>query len=167
MAVRLTEELTTEMSYAIYGSASEFGPEAGSRQLSPTTLKPKYEARAIYELFKGVGTKILPVATDIKRIGEDKVYPSLTALPEPVDVLILSLGKEHALRAVGEAAEANIRTIWFQPATDSPEALALCEAKGLRAIKGCALRHRTVSGLTRFISPCFYMGLKSSKLPVR
>lgn len=167
MPLPLTGELTTAMSYAIYGSISEFGPESGSRQLSPTALKPKYEARAIYELLKGVGTRILPVAADVKRIGEDKVYPSLAALPEPVDVLILSLPKQHARRAVEEAAAANIRTIWFQPATDSAEALALCEANGIKAIKSCALRHRTVSGLTRFISPCFYMGLKSNKLPVK
>ncbi len=81
-------------------------------------------------------------------------------------MLILSLRKEHARRAVEEAAAAGIRTVWFQPATGSQEALALCAAKGIRAIKGCALRHRTVEGLTRFISPCFYMGLRSTKLPV-
>ena len=87
-------------------------------------------------------------------------------MPEPVDVLILSLSKEHGLRAIEEAAAAGIRRIWFQPATDSEQALALCAAKGIRAIKGCALRHRTVKGLTRFVSPCFYMGLKSNKLLV-
>ena len=166
MVIRLTADLTTELSYAVYGSASEFGPEDGPRQLSPTAIKPKYEARAIYELLKGVGTTIFPVATDVRRIGEDKVYPSLAALPEPADVLILSLSKERALRAIEEAAAAGIQRIWFQPATDSEEALALCAAKGLRAIKGCALRHRTVKGFTRFISPCFYMGLNSNKLPV-
>ncbi len=167
MALQLTDDLTTDMSYAIYGSASEFGPEDSSRQLSPTKIKPKYEARAIYELLKGVGTKIFPVSSDVKRLGEDKAYFPLTALPEPVDVLILSLRKELCTGAVEEAAAAGIRTIWFQPATDSPEALAVCASKGIRAIKGCALRHRTVSGLTRFISPCFYMGLKSPKLPVK
>lgn len=166
MSTQLTDGLTTEMSYAIYGSASEFGPDEGPRQLTPTALKPKYEGRAIYELLKGVGTRIYPVSDDVKRVDGDNAYPNLAALPEPVDVLIMSLRKEHARRVIEEAAAAGIRRIWFQPATFDDEVLKLCAEKQIEAIKGCAVRHRTVSGLTRFISPCFYMGLRAAKLPV-
>lgn len=166
MATDLIDGLTTEMTFAIYGSASEFGPEGGPRQLAPRTLKPKWEGRAIYEMFKGVGTSIYPVAADIRRIGEDEVFPSLAALPAPVDVLILCLRKGHASKAIDDAAAAGIQRIWFQPGTSSKEALEQCAAKGIRAIEGCPLRHRTVSGLTRFVSPCFYMGLKSTKYTV-
>lgn len=167
MPTELTDGLTTGMSYAIYGLASEFGPEGGPRQLTPTALKPKYEGRAIYELLKGAGARIYPVAADIKLLGEDRVYPSLAELPEPVDVLILCLRKEHGPKAIEEAAAAGIRRMWFQPATSSKEALELCAARGIQATDRCALRHRTVSGLTRFISPCFYMGLGAAKLPVK
>ena len=167
MATALTDGLNTGMSYAIYGSASEFGPEGGPRQLTPTALKPKYEGRAIYELLKGAGARICPVAADIKRLGEDVVYPSPASLPELVDVLIVCIRKEHGPRVVEEAAAAGIRRIWFQPATSSKDALELCAAKGIRVTDTCALRHRTVSGLTRFISPCFYMGLGAAKLPVK
>lgn len=96
MATDLLGGLTTEMTYAIYGSTSEFGPEAGPRELNPKAIKPKYEARAIYEMFKGVGASIYPVAADIRKIGEDEVYPSLAAVPKPVGVLILCLSREHA-----------------------------------------------------------------------
>ncbi len=166
MAVQLTGDLTSALTYAIYGSQSEFGPEDGPRQLTPTSIKPKYEARAAFELFKGAGIKILPVATDLDRVGDDKTYPSLAALPPGIDVLILALNRTHAVKAVEEASAAGIRCIWFGPSTDTPEALALCSEKGIRAVKGCPLTHRTVKGLTRFISPCFYMGLKATKLPV-
>ncbi len=167
MTTQLSDGLTLDMTYAIYGSANEFGPEGGPRQLTPTVLKPKYEARAIFELLQGAGTRIYPVAADLKRLGEAKVYASLADLPERVDALIVSLGKEHSRRAVEEAAAAGIPRLWFQMNTYSEEALSLCAAKGIKVIKGCALRHRTVTGLTRFISPCFYMGLRATKIPVR
>lgn len=166
MAIELSNGLTTDMSYAVYGSASEFGSDGTGRQLTRTSLKPKYEGRAPYELLNGVGTRTYPVATDVKRMGEDAVYPALAAIPEPVDVLIVCLSKKHGVNTVEEAATAGIRRIWFQPGTSSAEALSLCADKGIHADEGCLLRHRTVGGLTRFISPCFYMGLKSIKLPV-
>jgi predicted CoA-binding protein len=167
MSTRLTEGLTTDMAYAIYGSASEFGPDAGPRQLTPTAIKPKYEARAIYELLKGVGTRVYPVSKDVKLVDGDTAYNSIDTLPERVDVLITSLKKELAPSVIEEAARAGIKRIWFQPATFDDETLRLCAAKNIEAIKGCAVRHRTVSGLTRFISPCFYMGLRATKLPVK
>jgi predicted CoA-binding protein len=155
------------MVYAIYGSTSEFGPETGPPQLTPKSLKPKCEGRALYELLRGVGTQIYPVATDLDKVAGDKAYPSLSALPKPVDVLVDCLGKHRAVKVVEEAANAGIRHIFFQPGTDSPEALRLCEGKGIKVSKGCLLRHRAISGPVRFISPCFYMGLGATKLPVR
>lgn len=166
MAVELIDGLNTEMRFAIYGSRSEFGPEGGPRQLSPTAIKPRYEGRAIYELLKGAGARIYPVGADIKRVGEDMVYPSLARLPERVDVLILCLAKQHGPAAIEEAATAGIGRVWFQPGTSSKEALDLCAVKEIQVSDGCALRHRTVSSWKRFVSPCFYMGMKCTKLPV-
>ncbi len=163
----LKGDFGTETVYAIYGSITEFGPKNGTPQLTPKVIKPKYEGRATYELLKGVGNRVYPVAEDLKTLGDDKIYPSLAALPETVDVLITCLKKNLAVKVVEEAAKAGIRKIIFQPGTDSSEALSLCKTKGIEAIKGCMLVHREVKGLTRFLSPCFYMGLRATKLKVR
>jgi predicted CoA-binding protein len=167
MSTKLTGDLSTDMVYAIYGSNSEFGPENTPLQLTPKTIKPKYEGKAIYELFKGAGIRIYPIATDLEKIDSHRTYRSLSALPVPSDVVISCLGKDRALKVVEEAADAGVRHIFFQPRTDSSEALSLCKTKGIEVIKGCMLRHWSVSGLTRFISPCFYMGLGATKLPVQ
>jgi hypothetical protein len=39
--------------------------------------------------------------------------------------------------------------------------------KGIEYARGCLLSHWQVNGLTRFISPCYYMGLGAAKLPVK
>lgn len=167
MPKQFADGLSTEMVYAIVGSKSEFGPEHGMTQLTPKTLKPKFEGRGVYELLRGAGTRIYPIAADLGEIAGDRTYHSLSAVPGSVDVLIDCLAKDHAVRVVEEAAAAGIRHIFFQPGTDTPEAFSLCEAKGIKASKGCMLRHWPVSGLHRFISPCFYMGLGATKLPAQ
>jgi uncharacterized protein len=167
MAKKLKGGLSTDMVYAIYGSTSEFGPENAPPQLTKRAIKPKYEGRALYELFKGAGIRIYPIATDLEKIGSDSTYRSLSALPGPVDVVITCLKKDRALKVVGEAADAGVRHVFFQPQTASAEALSLCKSKGIEVGKGCMLSHWSVSGPKRFISPCFYMGLGATKLPVK
>jgi uncharacterized protein len=167
MPIELKGGLNSDMVYAIFGSVSEFGPENAPQQLTSKTIKPKYEGKAIYELFKGAGIRIYPVATDLDQLCGDKTYRSLSALPEPVDVVITCLKKTRAQKVVEEAADAGVRHIFFQPMTASPDALAYCNTKGIKHAKGCMVTHWSVNGLTRFISPCFYMGLGAEKLPVK
>jgi len=167
MVTKLKGGLTSDMVYAIYGSVSEFGPEDGQAQLTPKTIKPKYEGRALYELFKGAGIRIFPVSPDLKKVAGDKTYRSLSEVPAHVDVVIDCLSKSHAVKVVEEAAGAGVKHIFFQPNTNSPEAVNLCKTKRIECAKGCLISHWPVKGLKRFVSPCFYMGLGAEKLPVK
>jgi predicted CoA-binding protein len=167
MATKLKGGLTSDMVYAVYGSMSEFGPDDGPPQLTRKTIKPKYEGRALYELFKGAAIRIYPISPDLNKVAGDKTYRSLRELPERVDVVITCLTKSHAAKVVEEAASAGVKRIFFQPRTNSAEAVKLCNAKGIECAKGCMLSHWPVSGLKRFISPCYYMGLGAEKLPAK
>jgi predicted CoA-binding protein len=167
MSTKLKGGLNTDMVYAVYGSKSEFGPENAPPQLTRRTIKPKYEGRALYELFKAAGIQIYPIATDVDKIAGDKTYRSLSELPRPVDAVITCLKKDRAMKVVEETAAAGIRHIFFQPRTGSSEATSLCKTKGIEVGKGCMLSHWSVKGPARFISPCFYMGLGAAKLPVK
>ncbi len=167
MAARLKGDLSSDMVFALYGSTSEFGSEDAPPQLTKKAIKPKYEGKALYELFKKAGIRIYPISTDMNKLAGDKTYRSLSELPAPVDVVITCLDKSKALKVVEEAAGAGVKHIFFQPRTNSAEAVDFCKAKGIAYAKGCMLSHWSVSGLTRFISPCFYMGLGAAKLPVK
>ncbi len=167
MATKLKGGLTSDMVFAVYGSISEFGPEEGPSQLTPKTIKPKYEGRALYELFKAAGVRIYPISRDLTKLAGDKTYRSLKEVPAHVDAVISCLAKDQAAGVVQEAAAAGVKRIFFQPRTDSPEALDLCKSKGIECAKGCMLSHWTVKGFKRFVSPCFYMGLGSEKLPAK
>ncbi len=164
MVTRLSGGLTSDMVYAVYGSASEFGPDDGPPQLTPKTTKPKYEGRAVYELFRGADVRVYAVSPDLKKVAGDRTYRSLAELPTHVDAVISCLNSGQALTVVQEAATVGVKRIFFQPNTDSPEALSLCESKGMVYAKGCMLTHWPVKGMKRFVSPCFYMGRRSEKL---
>ena len=71
------------------------------------------------------------------------------------------------LKVVEEAAGAGVKHIFFQPNTNSPEAVNLCKTKRIECAKGCLICHWPIKGLKRFVSPCFYMGLGAEKLPVK
>ena len=167
MTTKLKGGLNSDMIYALYGSISEFGPENASLQLTKNTIKPKYEGKALYELFKKAGIQIYPISTDLNKLAGDKTYRALSELPSPVDVVITCLGKSEAFKVVEEAAEAGVKHIFFQPGTKSAEAVKLCKTKGIGYAKGCMLSHWSVSGPIRFISPCYYMGLGAEKLPAK
>ncbi len=167
MTTELKGGLNSDMVYAIYGSISEFGPENAPPQLTSKTIKPKYEGKAIYELFKGAGIRIYPITADLGKLCGDKTYKSLSTLPEPVDAVITCLKKNQAVKVVEEVACAGVRHIFFQPNTASREALDLCKTKSIEYAKGCMVAHWSVNGLIRFISPCFYMGLGANKLIVK
>jgi predicted CoA-binding protein len=167
MSTKLKGGLTSDMVYAIYGSVSEFGPDDGPTQLTPTAIKPKFEGRALYELFIGAGIRIYPISSDLDKIAGDRTYRSLSEVPEPVEVVITCLAKSQAAKVVEEAARAGVKHIFFQPRTNSTEAVNLCKEKGIECAKGCMLSHWPVRGLTRFVSPCYYMGLGATKLPAK
>src|SRR5512135_2978354 len=100
MATSLKGGLNTDMVYAICGSTAEFGPENAPTQLKKGTIKPKYEGKAVYELFKGAGVRIYPVATDLDKLCGDAAYRSLSELPKPVDAVITCLPKDRAPKVV-------------------------------------------------------------------
>ena len=167
MAVKLKGGLSSDMAFALYGSAAEFGPQNAPKQLTSKTLKPKYEGRALYQLFKNAGIRIYPISADLESMEGDKTYRSLSELPSPVDAVITCLKRDKALKVVEEAAGAGVKHVFFQPMTNSREAMDFCKAKGMDYAKGCMLSHWPVKGIKRFVSPCFYMGLGAEKLPLK
>ncbi len=63
-------------------------------------------------------------------------YPSLSALPVPVDRASIITPPPITERVVEEAAEAGIGHLWMQPGAESAEAVTRVEALGLSVIAG-------------------------------
>jgi len=68
--------------------------------------------------------------------------PSIASVGDVVEGAIISVPKSECEAAVREAIDAGIPRLWLQAGSDSKEALALCEEKGVPVIRGaCVLMY--------------------------
>ncbi|KAA6182161.1 CoA-binding protein [Thiohalocapsa marina] len=95
-----------------------------------------------YRGLKAKGKKVYAIDPSSDSIDGDKAYPSLAALPEPVEGLIVEVPKAETKDWVAAAAEAGIRDVWVHMAHDTPEAVALAKEKGIHLRTGtCAVMY--------------------------
>jgi predicted CoA-binding protein len=97
-----------------------------------------------YRGLKKLGKVVFPVDPSMDEIEGDKAFADLELLPEKVDAVVLEVPKEDTRDWVAKAAAAGIEDVWIHMQRETPEALALAEAKGLNARSGtCAVMYLT------------------------
>lgn len=121
---------------------------------------PRKFGSGVYRDLKSKGYHVIPVNPNADSIEGDRCYPSLAAIPEPVDGAFLVVPPEQAEGIVREADRAGIRRIWMQQQADSEEAVRYCQEHGMKEVHGeCILMfaqpqaffhkpHRWFNGLT-------------------
>lgn len=87
------------------------------------------------------GKRVYPVNPKATVVEGEPCYPSLSALPEKVERVLIVVPPKQGERVVREAAEAGIKQVWFQPGAESEAAVAYCRAHGMVAVAGyCILK---------------------------
>ena len=89
-----------------------------------------------FRALKAKGYKLLPVHPQAETIEGERCYPSLAALPEPVDGVLVVVPPAETEKVVREAAAAGIKRVWMQQGAESPAAIKFCEDNGLSAVHG-------------------------------
>jgi len=82
------------------------------------------------------GKRVFPVNKKAAQVEGETAYPSLSAVPEHIDRVLIVVPPKQSETVVQEADEAGIHCVWFQPGAESVAALAYCEAHGMVAIAG-------------------------------
>ncbi len=103
--------------------------------ISPKDNRPSYFA---FKYLQGRGFRMVPVnprQAGQKILGQ-KVYAALADIPEPVDMVDIFRGSEHALPIVQEALTLTPkpRVIWMQLTVRNDEAAKLAENAGLKVV---------------------------------
>jgi uncharacterized protein len=85
---------------------------------------------------------VYAVDPSTNHIEQDPAYIDLTALPGPVDAVVLELPKEETATWVEKVANSGCKEVWLHMHTESPEALAIAADRGLHVRKGtCAVMY--------------------------
>jgi predicted CoA-binding protein len=87
------------------------------------------------------GKRVYPVNPSASEVEGSVCYPSLAALPECVERVLVVVPPQKGESVVKEAHEAGLTHVWFQPGAESQEALDYCAAHGMTAIAGHCILH--------------------------
>jgi len=101
-----------------------------------------------YNGLKASGKTVFPVDPTVGEVEGDKTYQDLQSLPQKPEAVVLEVPKEKTLEWVKKAADAGIMNLWMHMNTDTPEALALAEEKGMNTYHGTCAAMYAVPGFS-------------------
>jgi predicted CoA-binding protein len=144
--VEIDHGFTTEMKYAIAGTFTGGLSSKAFRLMKSGTDDSWYCVNKVY-----------PVCSDKETVEGENAYPSLKALPENVDVVVVVHKKEITTEIIKEAATLSPKpAIWFMPGTKSEESVMICEENEMNYGSSCIMGHRLIPGWKRFVNMHFF-----------
>jgi uncharacterized protein len=99
--------------------------------LSNDESRPSY---SVAKYMQAHGYRIIPVNPKCDEILGERCYPTLSAIPEPVDLVDVFRKPADALAIAEEAIAIDAKTLWLQIGVVNEEAKKLAEAAGLTVI---------------------------------
>lgn len=97
-----------------------------SRKTRPGYTVPAY--------LQTVGYRIIPVNPHLDEALNEKVYPELLAIPEPIDLVLIFRRSEYVPLVVEQAIRIGAKVIWMQQGIIHHEAADLARNAGLEVI---------------------------------
>ena len=95
--------------------------------------------------------QVYPVNSQADTVEGEKCYRSLDELPGPVGGVLTVVPKAEARKVVEDCARLGIKKVWLQQGSESPEAIKLCEEKGISvAHHACIMMYAQPKGFHAF-----------------
>ena len=101
---------------------------------------PEKESYKVAEYLMGQGYKVIPVNPTAAEILGEKVYPSLSAIPEKVDVVQVFRKPEDVPPVAEEAIKIGAKVVWMQEGIVNYEAAQKAEEAGLQVVMDACMR---------------------------
>ena len=99
--------------------------------LSADWWRPSYFAA---KYMQEHGYRIIPVNPKYTEVLGEKCYPTLAAIPEPVDIVDVFRKSEDCAPIAKQAVAIGAKTLWLQLGVENIEAQQIAEAAGLAVV---------------------------------
>ncbi|MES1177627.1 MAG: CoA-binding protein [Myxococcales bacterium] len=111
---------------------------------------PAKAAHAVPAGLKAAGFRIVPVNPEAKELLGEPAFPTLSAIPFPVELVLVFRPAQFA-PAIAEAAVAiGAKALWLQQGIYSSEARRIAKGAGLQYVEDrCAGVERALYGITK------------------
>ncbi|WP_215541269.1 CoA-binding protein [Amycolatopsis sp. CA-230715] len=111
---------------------------------------PAKAAHGVPAALQAYGFRIIPVHPVADELLGEKVYRSLSDIPEPVDVVDVFRPAPEAAGIAEQAVAIGAKALWLQQGIVSPEARAIAEGAGLDYVEDrCMAVVRAVAGISK------------------
>lgn len=102
--------------------------------------RPERPAFSVPAYLQAHGYRIIPVNPTLDQVLGEKAYPNLSAIPEPVDTVLIFRRSEHVPPVVDEAIQIGARVVWMQEGILHEGAAAAAEKAGLAVVMDTCMR---------------------------
>ena len=111
---------------------------------------PDRPSHGIMRQLQHAGFRVIPINPKESEILGEKVYPSLSDVPVPVDIVDVFRKAEDTPPIADEAAKIGARALWLQTGIASDEAAARASAGGLTVVMDACIGVTTARlGITK------------------
>ncbi|MGG1553207.1 CoA-binding protein [Paenibacillus ferrarius] len=107
---------------------------AGNIAVVGLSDKPDRTSYMVAEAMQKRGYRIIPVNPNAENILGEKCYPSLSDIPEPVDIVNVFRRADQVVPVAEEAVKINAKVFWLQLDIVNEEAAAIAQDAGLEVI---------------------------------
>ncbi len=104
------------------------------------SASPNRPSHGVARALQGFGYRIIPVNPTVTEVLGEKAWPSLRALPEPVDLVDVFRESSHVAGIVEDCIALNLPALWLQDGV----------------IDATAARRARAAGLTMVMDRCIY-----------
>jgi predicted CoA-binding protein len=105
------------------------------------SANPRRPSHGVARYLQRAGYRIIPVNPNIGEVLGERAYPTLSELPEPVDVVDVFRRSEFAGAIVDEAIAIRARAVWLQDGVIDEAAAQRARAAGLDVVMDdCMMR---------------------------
>jgi len=101
---------------------------------------PQKVSYGVVSYLRGQGYKIIPVNPTASEIMGEKAYPSLSDIPDKVDVVQIFRKPEDVPPVVDEAIKIGAKVVWMQEGIVNQEAAKKAEEAGLQVVMDTCMR---------------------------
>jgi uncharacterized protein len=134
----LRKLLTTARSIAVVGASA----------------KPDRPSNEIMRILIDAGFDVIPVNPKEKEVLGRTTYPSLHAIPRPIDIVDVFRQADEAPAIAREAVRVGARALWLQLGIISEEAAAIARAGGMIVVMDRCIGHTVQRlGIQHFVTP--------------
>jgi uncharacterized protein len=102
--------------------------------------QPYRTSYQIARYLRQAGYTIYPVNPEVATIDGQPCYPSLAAVPEPIDIVNVFRRSEYLAGVVDKAIAVGAKAVWAQVGVESEEAAAKAEAAGLPLVMDMCIK---------------------------